>query len=568
MAKSNSKMEAIWKKLLSWGLVSDKKSYHWFELYKLCCVKIYQMDIDFLKENLIKFKDMKQMETMIATDYNDVVHIFMALICYFSTDILILDWYFENFHEDLDMNHLCTMSGTDNDIGVSYTNYKLNFLALCLEKKNKSLSVIKYLAEKCKVSPIFIPPGQNMEENCVDTMIFNYNYTYGSDLKIIKYFIDELRVPIDKIGLSDDRDILVPVFLNPTSDIKLIKYFVEEKNYYLSWDHFNQLLESYQDVSTKEIINDKNKLKNLGEKVKYLINNLDIDDDSLEQHPLSFPYKFDPRILKECLKFIKDQEKYDLIVDSYDLQQQVNQESSNFFMDSFDQMILKKKQRLPLVKNNPFKLKYKDFVDHVDHFKPLMHSYDSFIHDVDEKQSQLVQALSLSKPKIDFSDPDHNKKPIELLFYVDQIPYHGDKKIIYDQMLIFKDNEIQFNESVTLGCKMKKYLVNLYLNTLMTGHIDLNEIDPCDIFDFLKFIEQYPATSLSIESIEKQLIDYFNLNDICLDDEIKMMFERCGLKLMYLYMNHNKKYNSLCYKNYDSDDENDEIMRKRKKEKS
>lgn len=132
-------------------------------------------------------------------------------------------------------------------------------------------------------------------------------------------------------------------------------------------------------------------------------------------------------------------------------------------------------------------------------------------------------------------------------------------------MLIFKDIDMENLEHIgdnliNLEGDMKEYMMNIYLNAIMMGgHIDLNEINRTDIINFLKFLEQYPADCLSMDTIEKQLIHYFDLNGIQLNNDNKKMFERCNLKLMYLYTNHNKMFNSLCYDgNYCVNDENDD----------
>jgi len=148
-----------------------------------------------------------------------------------------------------------------------------------------------------------------------------------------------------------------------------------------------------------------------------------------------------------------------------------------------------------------------------------------------------------------------------LLFHINQIPYHGNKKIIYDHMLMFKDNqmiEVDQSEPPTLEGNLKQYLINIYFDAIMNHWIDLNQIDPVDIFDFLKFLEQYPADNLSPELIEMQLIDYFNLHDIVLSAELIQMFHRCCMRLMYLYVNHPKVYESLCCRECEGEGEKEE----------
>src|SRR5690606_32156590 len=120
------------------------------------------------------------------------------------------------------------------------------------------------------------------------------------------------------------------------------------------------------------------------------------------------------------------------------------------------------------------------------------------------------------------------------------------------KMLIFKFNDsiqMDSNDLVILDGQMDRYLINIYLNAIITDCIDLNQINPIHIFDFLKFVEQYPVTTqcLSMEYMENQLIQYIDRHGIELNEENKRMFERCNLKLFNMYVNHNKLFNAFCY---------------------
>lgn len=174
--------------------------------------------------------------------------------------------------------------------------------------------------------------------------------------------------------------------------------------------------------------------------------------------------------------------------------------------------------------------------------------YDQWIYHLDKVEISSNQFNVGNFPNISYNDADYSTK---ILFFINQIPYyeHGNKKIIHDRMLIFKDNDmIQTNdqEPVILQGNVKQYMVNIYLNTIVNRtKINLNLIEPSDIFDFLKFLEQYPADCLSIGMIDRQLIDYFNYHDID-PKEINSMCQRCELKLMYLYINQNALYSHLC----------------------
>jgi len=60
------------------------------------------------------------------------------------------------------------------------------------------------------------------------------------------------------------------------------------------------------------------------------------------------------------------------------------------------------------------------------------------------------------------------------------------------------------------------------------------------MFDFIKFVDQYPTPSLSIDSLEGGIVKYFNERRSIINDMMKKICNRYGLKLMYMDM-HNKK---------------------------
>lgn len=92
----SKKHEAIWKKLLLWNFVVDYEIDNqlvftrWVRCYKECCVDIYTslpaniLSTDSLKQKIIKFNG--KMKNTMDGHYHTVIHIFMALICYFSID--------------------------------------------------------------------------------------------------------------------------------------------------------------------------------------------------------------------------------------------------------------------------------------------------------------------------------------------------------------------------------------------------------------------------------------------------------------------------------------------------
>jgi len=84
-------------------------------------------------------------------------------------------------------------------------------------------------------------------------------------------------------------------------------------------------------------------------------------------------------------------------------------------------------------------------------------------------------------------------------------------------------------------------MINLYIQSICDEMFDINHIEKCDIYQFIRLIDQYPTTTLSIDQIEKQIIRFFLKNDIKFDNLMKDICERYRLKSMYLYI-HNQNF--------------------------
>ena len=66
-----------------------------------------------------------------------------------------------------------------------------------------------------------------------------------------------------------------------------------------------------------------------------------------------------------------------------------------------------------------------------------------------------------------------------------------------------------------------------------------------DFIKFLKFIDQYPTDTLTIDKLESRIVEYFEsqmsqCDNIFLMDDLELLCEKYGLKCMYLFL-HNKK---------------------------
>ncbi len=461
---------SILNKLNSWNLILKKEPYEWYTLYEICAVRIYQNDFYYLRNNIIRFNKYEISELFTKKNKYDVLHNFMLLICVFSQDVEILDFFFNEFNGNIDVNKKQYVKLKDLSHNRS-SGMELNYLKHTLQRQNKNLKIVKYLIEKCKINPE-IDDGEINGLNSIHYAINNYDCKYNSDFEIIKYLFEECGINIfsqDNYG----KTYLAHACYNFNSDIKLIKYLVEKikiditKNNY---EYLNEIICALDLMDKKP----KNNINNICEIFSYALNYCDIKDivklDSLDLNYIGI------KILKNLTKRINNYEKLNIILkkiiednsDPYKKEEIIN------LLESIDPSLLNEKySEMADVKH--FKLKYKDFVKYVDEFKYKSNqskfiksklrklkkekkiNYQSAAQSAAQSASQSA-AHGLGRKTIDHLEKSEMKKNLsEILFEHDSNVYYGDRKIICNSILLLKDieNDNLFNETVNLGVDLK-----------------------------------------------------------------------------------------------------------------
>lgn len=334
---------------------------------------------------------------------------------------------------------------------------------------------------------------------------------------------------------------------NLASDIRLIKYLAEEK----------KIDAKYQDNSCLKIVvtwfwivtpGEKGKKSNMCDVFSYIVEHTDISDImKIEIHAMNFQFKF----LKRLLMSIGNSEKLNIllkkIIDANNTSWLPRTDAIMYIMRSLDPRLLDD-NHAKLAGVEFFKLSYGDFVHYVNEYK-----YDS--KDVKILKRNLVKKRSSGIGDeikcIDYSQQSATQEiKSEILFEHDDILYYGDRGIVFNSMLLFKDDILQvdkifFDEILVLGkgLKVPKYVINLYINTIYFGRFNLNAINPQDIFQFIKFIHQYPTTVLSLDKYEIEITEYFLTNDIKPTSEIRDILDCYQFKYMYLRMHMKNHFN-------------------------
>ncbi len=144
---------------------------------------------------------------------------------------------------------------------------------------------------------------------------------------------------------------------------------------------------------------------------------------------------------------------------------------------------------------------------------------------------------------------DYRQQPLPLFWHNNTL-YYGNRDFVFNSILFLKESKdfLDFNEIFTLSGSLDYSLINMYIDSLYTGKINLMLIEPKNIIEFLSFIDQYPTESLSINKLEQEIVDLFEqnvpseeTNKISFSSKLEEMCEKYKLKSLYLLI-HNEKY--------------------------
>ena len=161
-----------------------------------------------------------------------------------------------------------------------------------------------------------------------------------------------------------------------------------------------------------------------------------------------------------------------------------------------------------------------------------------------------IPIIEVNLPEIKSQCPDFsNYSKSDILFKNNEIIYYGDRIIFYNSLLFLRDvcKNCNFDEPIILTGSLPKYLMNHYINASYTGEFFLADVKPPDLKVFINFIDQYPTTTISINNLEQQIIQFFDHNklDYTNFDDLKDIFIKYRLKYLYLYLHlhmHNRLY--------------------------
>jgi hypothetical protein len=182
---------------------------------------------------------------------------------------------------------------------------------------------------------------------------------------------------------------------------------------------------------------------------------------------------------------------------------------------------------------DPFDMNFKEFIQIVDEDKTLLHCI-----------TKLPDKKKLNNYHKSNHVHDYTKR--DFLFKHHGIGFYGDREVVYNEIVCLKEMQdmCDFSEEFSLGdgfvVPIPKYIINMYIQTIYEGEIDIFAIDQKDFIVFLKFIDQYPLKCMNINDIESDIVRYCAKYNV-IDSMLSEIASRYQLKELYIYL-HNKKY--------------------------
>jgi hypothetical protein len=370
---------------------------------------------------------------------------------------------------------------------------------------------------KININDVFVA---DVNWNCLQ-LACNYN----PNPCIVKYLIDEFKMDPYQEKLSGCFADNCLVIACERNNYNIVKYFVEEYGMDVNYNYrgFNYLDMSILNCANNDII-------------AYLIEKCDIEQ-------LSFRYAIatsSVSLVTELANLVTDNNKLNHLlmdlIDNYSYYLNNNTINTIKFLKTF----------------NPLKLNEKLRKD-ID-FKPSDIEFNVWIKLVDEIKSTIIMPFPKSeKSDMEINDPNisslsETKEYItdqdtryEQIFEHNGIIYYGNRKVVYQSMLLFQDivDNMTFDQLIVLSGSQPQYIIDLYIKALHCKKFLIDDIQTDHIKTFINFINQYPTAVLSIDLIEDHLINYFEKNNIEYDQYMKDICMKYKLKYMYVHI-HNK----------------------------
>lgn len=492
--------EYIWQSLLRDAFVD--KTYDMTS--KMFAISMYKNDMKYIKTNYKSIKKNK----------NDI---FLITVAY-ANNVDIVKFIIDKFIID-----------------VNYTNKFGNNCLIISCWKNSNLEIITYLTMVLKINTYHV---NNDDDDCL-----SYACRGNKNIEIIKYLINNVKMDPLKLNKNGTNNLIHACFTNDNLGIVIylhkmykidIKYKDKLNNCCLSVACYKN-----SNVEIVEYLIKECNIENLDEKEKYLTLSLGNSNNDV------CAYVIKQYLTKRCDNNINininiSQKRFkEIIPNLIDNYQIFNMWltiglKKEYINDDIRSLILLLNPIILTEKNQEIFSTKKTKTETFQKFKMLADEYN---HEIEISEYYNDQIIYDDMNDIDFSK---NTK----LFIYDDIQYYGNREIyeLIETMDKFDHKDDQYDVILDSSIKLPKYAVNLYILSCYTKQINLDKINKDDFIFFLKFIEQYPTTFMTINSLEKQMLEYIKKHEIKCDNYFMILSLKYQLKAMYIYIHNAEIY--------------------------
>jgi hypothetical protein len=450
----------------------------------------------------------------------------LNLACFHNTFLPVIKYLVEeckmNVNQINEIGTNCLMSACQKNNNIDVIKYLIEEVQMNKECKNKydntclhfacldntHVHVIKYLIEECKMN---VNQLNKFGRNCLMLAC-----EANKNVDVVKYFIEKLAM--EKECKDSNGNNCLHLACRYNNNLGIIKYLVEDAKINVNAEtnekNCLQLLnDAYNDNS-----NNMSEQSDIIENATYLIEKTSID---FNLNKLEF--QFFEKVLPRINNYNKINKICNQALSIYTINRVIS------VMQKINPLLLNSECRILANIIDPFTMIFNEFIKLVDSVKCSIDEESSIIKP-HKKQKHNTQHIS------------HDYSNIEPLFTHNNISYCGNRNVVYDSILCIKEikESADFKDVIVLEGSLPSNIINMYINSCYTGVIELNQIKPIELIPFLKFIDQYPTTTLSIDLLENKIIDYIDKNNIEYNDTLKEFCFRYKLKYMYLQI-HNKK---------------------------
>ncbi len=473
-----------WNDIILSDFVENLNSYN--DLDKNLATKIALNDYKYLINNYHLISDIKR-------------HDYLFIAFRFNTEFNLIKFIIDKFNVDFQ---------TKTKRNRNFLNYACMYVT--------EIHIIKYLIDHIDLQGIDVQNMLNSRDywgdNCLTLACWK-----NPNLNIIKYLINNLQMDKHSTDKNGRNLLLIACWSN--SSIDVIKYLINELKFEVTRYEFFLACQENPNINV----------------IKFLFEETNISTDSCCKYALAHVLKRENKIqLVKILVYLF--ENIDMYIDNVTINPNIcvcvldQLKNKNKLKHIFEYSIKKHSCRLIIEECEKIKINYSKYCILIN----FLNKNDVISQVIPESIDSWTEHLETVIEIVDYTEQP------EFLFKHNSFKFFGNRNIIFNSILFLKTmkDHLIFDDNFELEGHCPKYVINIYIHTIMTHILDINRIKPCDIIEFIKFMDQYPIDVISIDSLDHQLLIYFNKhkNVIIYDPFIESLCQRYQLKYLYLYV--------------------------------